>query len=286
MNQGHNRSVRVRIAQETLQIIEQGYYVNKAGEKKNITEDLAAAISQSILYRPNALAADTVQLPSHQTTAAQLRAKVEVTSESSLDAAKRLVVHEKRADAVCLNFASAKNPGGGFLGGSQAQEESLARSSGLYPCIVQMQEMYTYHRQLKTCFYSDYMIYSPRVPVLRDQSDQLLHDPYHLSFVTAPAVNAGVVREREPENIAKIGPVMKERIRKILRAAAIHNHRTIILGAYGCGVFRNKSEDVADYFATVLIEEQYAQLFDHIVFAVYDNSARQENLRAFKERFA
>ncbi|UED73628.1 TIGR02452 family protein [Brevibacillus sp. DP1.3A] len=286
MNQGHNRSVRVRIAQETLQIIEQGYYVNKAGEKKSITENLASAVSQSVLYRPNDLAADTVPLPSHQTTAAKLRAKVEVTSESSLDAAKRLIVHEKRADAVCLNFASAKNPGGGFLGGSQAQEESLARSSGLYLCIVQMEEMYTYHRQLKTCFYSDYMIYSPRVPVLRDQSDQLLNDPYLLSFITAPAVNAGVVREREPENIVKIGPVMKERIRKILRTAAIHNHRTIILGAYGCGVFRNKAEDVADYFATVLIEEQYAQLFDHIIFAVYDNSARQENLRAFKERFA
>lgn len=124
MNQGHNRSARVRIAQETLQITEQGYYVNKAGEKKSIREDLAAAISQSVLYRPNDLAADTVQLPSHQITAAQLRAKIEVTSESSLDAAKRLVVSEKRADAVCLNFASAKNPGGGFLGEARRRKRA------------------------------------------------------------------------------------------------------------------------------------------------------------------
>ncbi|MGG1658193.1 TIGR02452 family protein [Brevibacillus sp. NRS-1366] len=99
-------------------------------------------------------------------------------------------------------------------------------------------------------------------------------------------MNAGVVREREPQNAWMIGQVMKERIRKILRMAAIHGHRTIILGAYGCGVFRNHADEVADYFAAVLMEEKYAQYFKRIVFAIYDNSARQENLRAFKERFA
>lgn len=72
---------------------------------------------------------------------------------------------------------------------------------------------------------------------------------------------------------------MKERIRKVLRASAIHGNRTVILGAYGCGVFRNQAKDVADYFAQVLLDEEYAKLFDDIVFAIYDHSARQENVR-------
>ena len=281
MKQGHNRSQRVKIAEETLKILEQGFYKNAQGTKISLSQELADAIEHSVLYRPDDL---RQQVITKQDNIA--RPAIEVTSESSLEAAQRLVVTEKRSDTICLNFASAKNPGGGFLGGSQAQEESLARSSGLYPCIVQMQEMYSHNRQLKTCFYSDYMIYSPRVPVIRDHADQLLDSPYLLSFITAPAVNAGVVREREPENAAMIRDVMKERIRKVLRAAVIHENRTIILGAYGCGVFRNRAEDVADYFAEVLLEEKLADCFQRIVFAIYDNTARQENLRAFKERFA
>lgn len=281
MKQGHNRSQRVKIAEETLKILEQGYYKNSQGTKISLSQELANAIQTSVLYRPDDLGQQVITGQDNEA-----RPVIEVTSESSLEAAQRLVVTEKRSDTVCLNFASAKNPGGGFLGGSQAQEESLARSSGLYPCIVQMQEMYSHNRQLKTCFYSDYMIYSPRVPVIRDHADHLLDSPYLLSFITAPAVNAGVVREREPENTAMIRDVMKERIRKVLRAAVIHENRTIILGAYGCGVFRNPAEDVADYFAEVLLEEKLANHFERIVFAIYDNSARQENLRAFKERFA
>lgn len=281
MKQGHNRNQRVKIAQETLQILEQGYYVTSSGQKISLEQELAQSIRDSRLYRPDDLGAHVLV-----NAATRAETRVEVTSESSLEVARRLVVEEGRMDTVCLNFASAKNPGGGFLGGSQAQEESLARATGLYPCIVQMEEMYKHNRQLKSCFYSDYMIYSPRVPVLRDQADELLDAPYLLSFLTAPAVNAGVVREREPQNVSLIGQVMKERIRKILRMAVIHEHRTIILGAYGCGVFRNRAEEVADYFATVMIEEKFAHYFERIIFAIYDNSARQENLRAFKERFA
>lgn len=281
MNPQNNRDRRSKIAHETLAILEQGFYVNRRGEKVSFGAELSAAIRQSRLYRPDDLGAESLAIPAHAG-----RAAIQVTAESSLGAAERLIVREQRKNTVCLNFASAKNPGGGFLGGSQAQEESLARASGLYPCIAQMEEMYLHNRQQRTCFYSDYMIYSPLVPVIRDQTDGLLEQPYLLSFVTAPAVNAGVVREREPENVGQIGPVMKERIRKVLRVSAIHGNRTLILGAYGCGVFRNQATDVADYFAQVLLDEGYAKLFDDIVFAIYDKTTRQENLRAFKERLA
>lgn len=281
MSQGNNRGGRAKTAHETLHILEQGEYANRRGQKVQIAAALATAVSGTLLYRPDDLTENSAA-----GVARTGRGSIQVTFESSLGAAERLIVREKRSDTLCLNFASAKNPGGGFLGGSQAQEESLARASGLYPCLVQMEEMYQYNRQLKTCFYSDYMIYSPDVPVIRNEADELLDEPYLLSFVTAPAVNAGVVREREPENVSLIATVMKERIRKVLRLAAMHEKRTIILGAYGCGVFRNHARDVADYFAQVLLQEEYAQLFDQIVFAIYDHSARQENLRAFQERFA
>src|SRR5581483_1260737 len=104
-------------------------------------------------------------------------------------------------EPCALNFASAKNPGGGFLGGALAQEECIARASGLYPCLLQASEYYTFHRNLETCLYSDHMIYSPAVPVIKNEEGELLPAPVCITIVTSPAVNAGVVRRNEIENI-------------------------------------------------------------------------------------
>lgn len=279
----NNREVRSRIAQETLNIIENGAYLNPEESRIDIRSEVEAAVRDSKLYAPD-------RLPEiRQWAVAQLdRAAlpvVEVTGESTLAAAQRLVQVEGLLNTVCLNFASAKNPGGGFLGGSQAQEESLARSSALYPCISQMEEMYRYNRNLKTCLYSDYMIYSPKVPVFREDGGGLLKSPYPVSMITAPAVNAGVVREREPEEMRLIGPVMLERIRYILSVAAHHGDKAVILGAFGCGVFRNNPGEVAGWFKQVLVDEGYGALFERIVFAILDKSAERRTLQVFEREF-
>lgn len=280
----NQRSGRARIAQETLDILEEGQYINGYDRRVSIDEDLKRAIQGSVLYRPDELPALREQVRQLQGAPKSAAAKIEVTGETTLAAASRLVVEEGRTDVVCLNFASAKNPGGGFLGGSQAQEESLARASGLYPCISQMNEMYDHNRKLRTCLYSDYMIYSPGVPVIRDDEDRLLAQYYTTSFITAPAVNAGVVKEREQADDQQIESVMKERIRYILDVAAMNGHRTLVLGAYGCGVFRNDPVDVARYFHDVLVQENFRQSFERIVFAVLDRSAGQRIIKAFQEQ--
>ncbi|SEM79670.1 TIGR02452 family protein [Paenibacillus sp. OK076] len=286
----NQRSKRSHIAHQTLAILEEGEYVNEYDRRVQIGMDLQRAIRDSILYRPTELidlrekrAKEMVQMqPATEASAV----RIEVTGETTLAAASRLSVDEGREDVVCLNFASAKNPGGGFLGGSQAQEESLARATGLYPCIAQMSEMYDYNRKLRSCLYSDYMIYSPAVPVIRDDEDRLLGKYYLTSFITAPAVNAGVVRDREDADEQQIESVMKGRIRYILDVAALHGHQTIVLGAYGCGVFRNDPADVAKYFHDVLVEEKFRHSFERIVFAVLDRSAGQKTLKAFEDRLA
>ncbi|OME80565.1 TIGR02452 family protein [Paenibacillus pabuli] len=289
-NSTNQRSRRSQIAHQTLAILEEGEYVNGYDRRIQIGTDLQRAIRDSVLYRPTELIAlrekrskEMVQL---QPRAEASVVRIEVTGETTLAAASRLSVDEGGKDVVCLNFASAKNPGGGFLGGSQAQEESLARATGLYPCIAQMNEMYDYNRKQRSCLYSDYMIYSPAVPVIRDDEDRLLDKCYLTSFVTAPAVNAGVVREREDADNRQIESVMKGRIRYILDVAALHGHQTIVLGAYGCGVFRNDPVDVAKYFHEVLVEENFRHSFERIVFAVLDRSSGQKTIKAFEDRLA
>jgi uncharacterized protein (TIGR02452 family) len=280
--QNSNREIRSQIAKETLAILEKGYYLNTEKNTITIQQEVETAIRNAKLYSPNGLPAIKQEAVSRINDSQGVQSIIEVTDESTLAAARRLVVQEGLQNTLCLNFASAKNPGGGFLGGSQAQEESLDRSSALYPCISQMDEMYTYNRNLKTCFYSDYMIYSPRVPVFRSDDCALLKNPHLVSILTAPAVNAGVVREREPQQVKMIEPVMLERIRYILSVAAKHGERAIILGAYGCGVFRNNPSDVAKMFKRVLIDEDYQTLFDHIVFAILDKTDEKRVFNLFK----
>ncbi len=283
MSNSHNRDSRAKVALETLKILELGLYTNLQGTTVDIKEELENAINNTVLYKPNMFENIENEYKKIRTEKEPKKPNIEITGETTISAARRLIVNEGVNDAVCLNFASAKNPGGGFLSGSQAQEESLARSSGLYPCISQMKEMYDYNRKIKTCLYSDYMTYSPKVPVFRDDNNKLLDEAFLVSFITAPAVNAGVVRQREKGNIDKIYSVMINRIKKILIVAALNSNRTIVLGAYGCGVFRNKTEDVAEYFRKVLHEDGYKLLFDRIVFVVYDNSAEKTKIRAFEQ---
>ncbi|MDN4600236.1 TIGR02452 family protein [Paenibacillus sp. F6_3S_P_1C] len=290
VNSTNARSKRSRIAHQTLVILEAGEYVNGYDRRVQIGADLQRAIRDSVLYRPTELIAlrekRSEEMIRMQAPAEASAFRIEVTGETTLAAASRLSVDEGRKDVVCLNFASAKNPGGGFLGGSQAQEESLARATGLYPCIAQMNEMYDYNRKQRSCLYSDYMIYSPAVPVIRDDEDRLL-DKYNLTaFITAPAVNAGVVRERGDADDQQIESVMKGRIRYILDVAALHGHQTIVLGAYGCGVFRNDPAKVAEYFHDVLVRENFKHSFERIVFAVLDRTAGQKTFKAFEDRLA
>jgi uncharacterized protein (TIGR02452 family) len=274
-----NRQNRTLIAQQTIDIIKLGRYTPSSGRPVDISGTLKGAIANTRLYRPgdfpNDIKSNTSVDQRHDTI-------VELTPETTLEAARRLTIAGAEEDLVCLNFASAKNPGNGFLSGSQAQEESLARSSGLYPCISQMAEMYDHNRRLGTCLYSDHMIYSPGVPVFRDDSGKLLEAPYKLAFITAPAVNAGAVMRNEPARVNEIKATMESRLRKILWVAEQNRHQRLILGAWGCGVFGNSPATVATIFSEAMGPAgPFHGCFKQVVYAIYDRSSDQAIAKAF-----
>lgn len=279
------RARLIAIAEDTLKILETGNYVNSKGVQVDISKPLWSAVQSSILYKPSMETEIDNALKQILTCIKPTATVIEVTLETSLEATKRLA-EEGHQNIMCLNFASARTPGGGFLKGSVAQEESLARSSGLYPCISQMAEMYEYNRKTTTGFYSDYMIFSPQVPVFKDDEGKLLDQPYYVSFITAPAVNAGIVKEKAPEKSHMILPVMKRRIEKILSIALIQRQEVLVLGAFGCGVFKNNPDDIAELFREILLDDsRFRSVFKRIVFAVYDPSPNQENFRPFHKAF-
>lgn len=248
------------IARETVSIAEQGGYGTV-----DMASDVARAVAGTRLYLPT----DPLPVP-----AAGGPAAIEVTGESSLQAARRL-----GGDVACLVFASARNPGGGFLNGAKAQEESVARSSALYPCLLAAPDFYAYHRAHPGLTYTDRVIYAPHVPVFRDDKGTLLDVPYPVSFLTAAAPNTGAIARNQPEYLTEVPAILARRAARILAVAAAHGHRRLVLGAWGCGVFANDPATVAAAFAGAL---KSAPWFDTVVFAVLDGQAEAPTRAAFR----
>ncbi len=185
---------------------------------------------------------------------------------------------QRRPQILALNFASAVRAGGGFLAGAQAQEETLARSSALYATLVNS-EMYTANRAFDDPLYTDHLIYSPAVPVFRDDAGTLLDTPYPCSFVTSAAPNAGAVLESDPTRQPQLEHALRRRIERVLAVAARHGYRRLILGAFGCGVFCNDPALVARLFREQL-SGAFAGVFDTVHFAVLDRPGGP-NISAF-----
>lgn len=277
------KTTRIQIAEDSLRIIKQGHYVNAQGKTVSTREDQQRSVASSIHYTESKLNSLTSQINALLAIPPTGITHFEVTGATSLEASQSLVM-SGAPSVMCLNFASAKNPGGGFLNGSQAQEESIARSSGLYESITHHMDFYQTNRALDTCLYTDAMIYSPDVPVWKDDDGNALDNYYRLSIITSPAVNAGAVTRNEPDNVVHIAPAMLRRMEKVLAVSLLHGHKTLVLGAWGCGVFQNDPEDVARYFAQHLLEEQFKNRFERIVFAIKSNDERF--IQPFRRHFA
>ncbi|WP_328675936.1 TIGR02452 family protein [Streptomyces sp. NBC_00343] len=269
-------SARLRgIARQTEQIVAAGGYRAADGREVSIAAETESARAGTRLHGPE---------PVRISPFSPVDTVVEVTGESSLEAARRLA-----GPVAVLNFASARNPGGGFLNGAQAQEEALCRASALYTCLLEARGFYDHHRAHRDPFYTDRVIHSPAVPVFRDDKGRLLDEPYTAGFLTAAAPNAGVVLRTAPERAAELPRAVVVRAERVLETAALHGYRRLVLGAWGCGVFRNDPAQVAGAFHALLGPGgRFAAAFEHVVFGVLDRTpgatVRDAFVRTFPER--
>ena len=265
------------VAGETLKIITEGEYkVN--GRTVLLPQKEGSRFSTVEVYSPDKckrwLIPDVIQEFKQNNMC-----RFTVTNEDSFRAAERL------KEPMVLNFASARRPGGGFLNGASAQEESLCRCSTLFASLAskEAEEMYRYNVENPINTYSDYMLFSPYVVVFRDTEKGLLEKPFVVSVASVPAPNRSAGARHESEET--IRNVLLRRIRRMLIWAVKHGNKNVVLGAWGCGVFRNDPVQVASCFKQVLTDEGYGYCFDEVCFAVYGKPGNP-NLAAFEKVFA
>ncbi|KAF7297122.1 DUF2263 domain-containing protein [Mycena indigotica] len=215
---------------------------------------------------------------------------IEILETTTLDAARSAGTSGRKKPIGVLNFASAEQPGGGFINGASAQEESLARSSTLYPSLMTptAQQFYTLHSaDGKDGFYSHAMIYSPRIVIFR-LDDGTMAVPMEIDVITSPAVHAGLIRKKAVSGPghaieASIIFAMRERMARILFLFERRQVRNIVLGSFGTGVFQNSVEAVAGIWAELLgtPRARFGRSFDYVAFAIVDN----DTFSHFKDSF-
>jgi uncharacterized protein (TIGR02452 family) len=228
-------------------------------------------------------------MPKHDTDC-----PVTVTRERSIECAMKWVKRDgARSKVAVLNFASATRPGGGVATGSSAQEECICRCTTLYPCLTTKEaevRFYDPHRKNVGPLHNDDIIYTPDVAIIKNDDYDLLREPLFIDVITCAAPNlreknvSKYNQEREPApdiSPEELKALHVARARQILNAAVQNFVDVLVLGAFGCGAFRNDPEVVAAAYKEVLPE--YRKYFKAIEFAVYCRGKDTENYEAFKK---
>lgn len=256
---------------------------------------LKEAVSQSLEQQK--LVTEHMKYPSHSGEHRyEDSAEIIVSRRRSFAAAK----HYAGKKVCVLNFASATNPGGGVTRGSTAQEECLCRCSTLFAALDSSEMwhgFYTPHRRARDPLHNDDCIYTPGVVVFKSDTDEPRLQPermwYTVDVLTCAAPN---LRER-PGNEMNLGEgdravdiaqdelqkLHEKRLRRVADIAVENGGEVLILGAFGCGAFRNPPEVVAQAMKTIV--EEYRYCFKTIEMAVYCSPIDDTNYRVFSETF-
>lgn len=177
-----------------------------------------------------------------------------------------------------LNFASFKNPGGRFLDGSMAQEEFLCHHSTLYNVLREFNNAFykPNKKLLNRGLYADRLIYSKDILFIGPDNNIKKAD-----VITCAAPNIKPGLKYKTITMSEVEHVLVNRILLILNAAYKNNVDTLILGAFGCGVFGNDPAMVSNIFEILLYK--FDGCFDKVVFAIpYGNNNHAIFEYAFK----
>jgi len=262
------RHLAAALGRSAVEAARTGQYITNEGTTVDWSTDVAAACSAKVSIPPDAA------LPTREGDPFS-RTHIQVTNETTLGASRRLV--ESGHEPLALNFANGVNPGGGFLVGARAQEEGLCRSSALYLTLLD-DPMYEAHGQRPRPDSTDWAIYSPSVPVFRENGQEL-EKPWLLNFITCAAPYAPSIGQPEA------GDLLERRIRRVLAIARAYHHPVLVLGAWGCGAFGNDPHRTAKDFRQAL-ENEFDGAFSDIVFAITDWSPERKTLGPFRDAFS
>ena len=272
---------------ETISLIDKGFYTTPSGKEIPLPIDQMLAGNECFHQ----------ELPPIDFPPVEGGTTVLVEKGDCLVVAERLV--NESYNPALLNFASSGHPGGGVKNGSQAQEETICRRSTLARSIFTFDQKYAEefgfeHNQgnnypLSNLDFS--VIYSPAVTVFRNGPDcTFMETPYQIAIITNSALNLNGKYSLRLTHDGHMPPKVKEitlnKIRTIFRLGLLKGHDSLVLGAFGCGAFKNPPSEMAMLFKQVIEEPEFKDRYRLITFAIIaDHNDRNNNFASFSEVF-
>ena len=230
-------------------------------------EDIRKCIFNSSVYGPHF----AIELSKFNVRPKQV--DIALAPEDSVTAVMYNPTEGKNTTAL-LNFASYKTPGGMFLMGANAQEEAICHESILFNVLKEFPDYYTWNNLSKNrALYLDRAIYSKNILFLKD------YEKFRADVITCASPNKKAAQQYCNVTNEENYVVLKQRIEFVLKLAAINKVDTLILGAFGCGVFGQNPTEVATIFKEYLNE--YPYVFDKVIFAIPNKDSA--NYLAFNE---
>ena len=283
------RSLLTKVFTHNLDIFRDGAYRTESGRVVTLPVSGAFVENSQLFSAP-------IQLPAEYIKA---DTQLSVLNVDCIIATRDLV--EQGFNPAVLNMASLYHPGGGVLQGSGAQEEELCRRSTLAISLYQfslpggrygdLADMVGVKRRAERYPMDNTYggIYSPGITFFRGTQEEgyvLLEETFKAAVISVASLN---YNPKHGHNILDNGnipesdkPVLKEKIRTILRIGALKGHDSLVLGALGCGAFCTPPAQMARLFHEVLDEPEFDGRFRKIIFAIID-SPSSNNFKPFKK---
>ena len=221
---------------------------------------------------------------------------IRVTEGRTLKEALKLHTEFPDKKIAVLNFAASQKAGGGVINGAHAQEESICRSSTLYPSLKSEEArkgFYSYHHD-SGCGWkaSDTCIYSPDVIICKNDSDGIPQRLTPEEFVKVDVITCAAPHIFPNIHISDndLKAMHIRRAKNILRVSAFNEADILITGAFGCGAFKNPAKVVASAWHEALNE--YRDKFYLTAFVIYvsnyppQQAGGKKNLSVFRKEFS
>ena len=222
-----------------------------------------------------------------------------------VDVAKQLI--DEGYNPAILNLASNVSPGGGYHKGTSAQEESLCQMSTLSQSLYQFGSLKYKHIRdanlpnITGVYPMDINfggIYSPDVTFFRNNFSKLYtlrDDVFSCPVITVASLSNRIKNEYTNDErkyfnsngaLTEEGSIIESnKIRTIFRIALDNGHDSVVLGAFGCGVYNLLSSEVSKLFFDILNESEFKNKFKKLVFAIYEGKSSSRKITGSKGKF-
>ncbi len=181
---------------------------------------------------------------------------------------------------LALNMANETHVGGNPRRAT-AQEEELCRASALLAGLkVYSQGQDVYPVPIQGA------LLTPQVPVFRygPERGYAYRDPFYVDVIASAAYICIPGQSNRPADDAHYEAGTKQKMRLQCRAAIQNGNDSLLLGAFGCGAFRNAPEEIAQWYADVLNEDEFRGVFRNITFGIIDRGDTR-NFEIFRNHF-